>query len=261
MLNSIKKLFSKKEIVEDFVAPKESSNPNFVTDPMKIIQLLRSIEAETAFCTIELKNSNETYTSHVIEVQTDKKLVLLDELVPESGNQLLKQAKELKLTTFLNNIHLSIVIGNIAHKESAGQQYFQAPLPTRIYYPQRRNSPRIPITSYSLSFQGISNRTNFTVGGIISDISRNGLGLIITSSGNSRLIRGDSLEHCTLTLPNKSIIHFDLLIRSVKPYSNSRTKLLIGGHFAQLKTTKEQNQLEQFFALAERSQIRKEKDI
>ncbi|MDF1584333.1 MAG: flagellar regulator YcgR PilZN domain-containing protein [Methyloprofundus sp.] len=237
----------------------ENRNPNFVTDPTKVIHLLSAIEANTAFCTIELNNSDETYTSHIIDVQAAKQQILLDELVPDSGNKLLKQCKELKLTTFLNNIHLSIVITDISPAESLGEHYFKAPLPKRIYYPQRRNSPRIAISAYNLTFQGTSNRTNFTVGGIVCDISRNGIGLIVNSS-TSRLMRGDLLKNCILTLPNELSIHFDLLIRSSKPYSNSRTKLLIGGHFDQLKSTKEQNQLEQFFALVERTQIRLKKD-
>ncbi|MCF7970643.1 MAG: flagellar brake protein [Methylococcaceae bacterium] len=259
MFTLIKKIFSKKTASNDADTSELNENPNFVTDPAKIIQLLCAIEAKTAFCTIELNNSDETYTSHIIEVQATKQQILLDALVPDSGNALLKQCKALKLTTFLNNIHLSISITDISPTAPHGEPYFKAPLPKRIYYPQRRASPRIVISAYNLTFQGISNRTNFTVGGIVSDLSRSGIGLIINSS-NSRLIRGDQLNNCTLTLPNDVSIHFDLLIRSSKPYSNSQTKLLIGGHFNQLKSTKEQNQLEQFFALAERSQIRQKKD-
>jgi len=259
MFTLIKKIFAKKAAPEDTDSIAENHNPNFVTDPAKVMHLLSAIEAETAFCTIELKNSDETYTSHIIEVQVAKQQIFLDELVPASGNVLLKQCKELKLTTFLNNIHLSIVITDISPDESLDNHYFKAPLPKRIYYPQRRTSPRIAISAYNLTFQGTSNRTNFTVGGIVCDISRTGIGLIINSS-NSRLIRGDLLKNCILTLPNDISIHFELLIRSSKPYSNSRTKLLIGGHFDRLKSTKEQNQLEQFFALAERSQIRQQKD-
>lgn len=259
MLTLIKKIFAKKKITQEVVPAVENRNPNFVTDPSKVIHLLSAIEADTAFCTIELKNSDEIYTSHIIEVQAAKQQILLDALVPNSGNELLRQCKELKLTTHLNNIHLSIAITNITPAESLGEQYFKAPLPERIYYPQRRTSPRISISAYNLTFQGTSNQTNFTVGGIVCDISRGGIGLIISSS-NSRLMRGDLLKNCTLTLPNEINIHFELLIRSSKPYSNSRTKLLIGGHFDQLKSPKEQNQLEQFFALVERSQIRQKKD-
>ena len=259
MLTLIKKIFAKKTITEEANPIIENHNPNFVTDPAKIIHLLSQIEAETAFCSIELQGSGETYTSHIMEVQADKQKILLDELVPSSGNTLLRQCKELKLTTFLNNIHLSISLTDISPAESLGEHFFTAPLPKRIYYPQRRTSPRIAISAYNLTFQGTSNRTHFTIGGIVCDISRSGIGLIVNSS-NSRLIRGDQLNNCTLTLPNDIAIHFELIIRSSKPYSNSRTKLLVGGHFNQLKSIKEQNQLEQFFALVERSQIRQKKD-
>lgn len=260
MITSIKRLFSKKNTAEseDIPNQKKDSNPNFITDPAKIIHLLKDIESETAFCTITLSHSDETYTSHITAVQENKKLILLDSLLPSLGNSLLEQCQTLKLTTYLNNIHLAITLTNVQVNKSGGS-YFSAPLPERIYYPQRRKSPRIGITTFNLKFQGISRRTQLTVGGILYDLSRQGIGVIINAS-KTRVQRGDELTNCILTLPNKKTIHFDLLIRSTKPYSNSRTKFLIGGHFILIKSNKEQSHLEQFFALAERSAIRKQKD-
>ena len=80
MFTSIKKLFLKKAATEDSIEPTlvPNNNPNFVTDPVKIIQMLKAIEAESAFCTVELKNSNETYSTNIIEVQDLKKQILID---------------------------------------------------------------------------------------------------------------------------------------------------------------------------------------
>jgi len=261
MFASIKKLFSTKihsENDKTHSHQEENSNPNFITDPAKIIQLLKDIEAETVFCTIILSHSDETYTSHIIQVQENKKQILLDRLLPVSGNLLLEQCQALKLTTYLNNIHLSITLSNV-QVENSEASHFKAPLPSRIYYPQRRKSPHISISAFNLKFQGISNRTQLTIGGILYDLSRHGIGIIVDGS-KVRIQCGDQLNNCILILPNQAKIHFDLLIRSTKPYSNSRTKLLIGGYFSRIKSRKEQNQLEQFFALAENAAIRKQKN-
>jgi c-di-GMP-binding flagellar brake protein YcgR len=262
MITTLKKIFTKKKTIEDssdFVQ-EVNDNPNFVTEPVKILQILKAIESDSGFCTIELNNSDQTYNSHIIDVQEHKKIIILDELMPNSGNQLLQQSKQLKLTTYLNNIHLSIALTGLTAGHTQGMGYYKAPFPQRIYYPQRRKSPRITLTTHKMTFQGTSNRTNFSVGGTVVDISRHGIGIIIDNS-IARIQRGDQLSHCILTLPDYSKIHFDLVVRFSKPYSNSRTKLIIGGHYSEIKSSKEQKQLEHFFAFAERSEIRRQKDI
>lgn len=262
MFTFIKKLFSKKDNDADsYMLPDESShNPNFVTEPTKITQILKAIEDQAGFCTIELNNSDETYTSNIIAVQENKNLIFINELRPEHGNPKLKQCKQLKLTTYLNNIHLSLVLKDLSAENSQHTTYYKAPLPERIYYPQRRKSPRISITTYQLTFQGTSSRNKFTIGGSAFDISRGGISLIIDNT-IARIQRNDQLTNCVLILPDQSKIHFDLVIRFLKPYSNSRNKLMIGGYYCRVKSIKEQKQLEHFFALAERSEIRKQKDI
>ncbi len=261
MINAIKKIFSKKKPAEesfDFIQ-ETSDNPNFVTEPAKIQRLLKAIESDSGLCMIELEGSEQTYNSRIIDIQENKKIIILDELMPDSGNQLLQQCKQLKLSTYLNNIHLSIALSNLKAEHAQGMGYYKAPFPRRIYYPQRRKSPRIHLNTHKLTFQGTSNRTQFSVGGTVIDISRHGIGIIIDNT-IARIQRGDQLSHCILILPDHSKIHFDLIVRFAKPYHNNRTKLIIGGYYSEIKSSKEQKQLEQFFALTERSEIRKQKD-
>ncbi len=261
MFTFIKRLFSTKkrqETDETLSHQEDHSNPNFITNPVKIIRLLKDIESETAFCTITLSHSDETYTSHIIEVQEHKKQILLSRLLPNSGNAILEQCQSLKLTTYLNNIHLAIALSNVQATQNDTND-FKAPLPSRIYYPQRRKSPRISITDFNLKFQGISDRTQLTIGGILYDLSYHGIGIIVDGS-QVRIQCGDLLRNCILILPNQTKIHFDLLIRSIKPYTMSLKKLLIGGHFSLIKSSQEQHQLEKFFALAEHAAIKKQKD-
>ncbi|RLA16254.1 MAG: flagellar brake protein [Gammaproteobacteria bacterium] len=261
MFAPLNKVFSKVTTIEDTakLSTELDTNPYFVTTPAKVLQIIKAIEAESSFCTIELGNSGETYTSRIIDVQEDKKLLSIDELIPAPGNEKLEQCKQLKLTTYLNNIHLSIALKDVSSNIAEGIIFYQAPLPKRIFYPQRRNHPRVAITAHKLSFQGISDRTDFTVGGTVFDISRNGISIIIDTN-IARIQRGDQLNNCILTLPNRSNIHFDLIIRVIKPYNEGHSQFLVGGYFSQLKSTKQQKQLEQFYALVERSEIRKQKD-
>ena len=48
MLTLIKKIFAKKKITQEVVPAVENRNPNFVTDPSKVIHLLSANEADTA---------------------------------------------------------------------------------------------------------------------------------------------------------------------------------------------------------------------
>lgn len=261
MFASLKNIFSNKNASEGSSEspPQFYANPYFVTETAKVIQILKAIEAASSFCSIELNNTSEIYTSRIIAVNEDKNLLSIDELIPAPGNQKLEQCKQLKLSTYLNNIHLSIALNDISITSAQDITYYQAPLPNRIFYPQRRNYPRIAITAHNLSFQGVSERTGLSVIGTVFDISRNGIGIMLTSN-TARVQRGDQLVDCVLALPDYSNIHFNLNIRVAKPYDNHLGKFLVGGYFSQLKSTKQLKQLEQFYALVERSEIRNQKE-
>jgi len=260
MLGTLKRFFKKQEKPTNSDAeiydPELTSNPNFLTDARKINKLLKNIEEESPLCTISIEGTSEEFSSSILDIQLENQQIILDELIPEHGNELLNNAKHLKLTTIYNGIRLAFKLSHIKTGYSREIAYYKAAIPQRIYYPQRRSSPRIQLNTLNIPFSGISDRTKSTVGGNIFDLSRGGIGFIIPNN-RARFQRGDLIKNCQISLDD-CIMNFDLTVRFVKAANHGAGQTQIGGYFENI-TSKSQNKVERFVASLEREEIRKHK--
>ncbi|QPK61914.1 flagellar brake protein [Methylomonas sp. LL1] len=258
MFNKLKRLFAKEETVqttEDQVDLSPFENPNFITDPEKIVNLLTEIEAVSPLCTIQI-NDVADYNSSILGIKADKNLIILDELIPKEGNAELQKTKSLKLSTFHKGIHLSFNLSEIEMGYSRGITYYKAALPDRIFYPQRRRSPRIEISSIDIAFSGVSERTGISVTGYLFDLSRGGAGIDLPVN-RARIQRGDKIKNCKISFDDYQM-DFDLSVRFVKPASINSSKVQMGGFFENL-SSKSQSKLSYFITSLERVEIRKQK--
>ncbi|TPQ26669.1 flagellar brake protein [Methylomonas sp. HW2-6] len=258
MLSKLKHLFSKAsastpEVDDDLLA---FENPNFITDPDKIARLLGEIESSSPLCTIQIEGFAEDFSSSVLSIKLDKNAIILDELMPQHGNDLLLRSRALKLSTFHKGIHLSFHLANIEVGHSKGINYYKAPLPDRVFYPQRRRSPRLEISAIDIPFSGVVQRTGISIGGYLFDLSRGGAGVSVPIN-RARVQRGDVIKNCQLTFDDY-VMDFEFAVRFVKPVSATSPKVQIGGIFEGL-SARSQSKLSYFITSLERVEIRKQK--
>lgn len=239
---------------EDDLSPFE--NPNFITDHNKIVSLLAEIEGGSPLCTIQIDGAPEDYSSSILGIKADKNLIIIDELTPGDGNRLLQTQKSLKLSTFHKGIHLSFGLSAIETGSSHGIAYYKAAIPGRVYYPQRRRSPRIEISAIDIKFSGISERTGISVSGRLFDLSRSGAGVDVTAN-RARIQRGDLIKQCRINVDDHDM-EFDFAVRFVKSAAPNSPRVQMGGLFENL-SNKSQAKLSYFVASLERMEIRKQK--
>jgi len=260
MFDKLKTFFSKQEDTrpssEEHYGLSPYENPNFITEHDKIAVLLSEIEVSSPLCSVKIDGSDEEYSSSILGVKAEKDLIILDELIPKEGNELVRIQKSVKLSTFHKGIHLSFTLNDIETGSSRGISYYKSRLPERIYYPQRRRSPRIEISSIDISFTGISDRTGINVSGYLFDLSRGGAGIDL-SVNRARVQRGDRIKNCKISFEDY-VMEFDFLVRFVRPASPSTGKIQIGGFFENL-SSKSQTKLSYFITSLERVEIRKQK--
>ncbi|WP_020483232.1 flagellar brake protein [Methylomonas sp. MK1] len=258
MLRKLKHLFSKPLPTEPAQDDDDEllsfENPNFITDPDKIAKLLGEIENSSPLCTVQVEG--EDFSSSILAVKLDKKVIILDELMPKHGNDFLLLSRSLKLSTFHKGIHLSFNLTGIEVGHSRGINYYKAPLPDRVFYPQRRRTPRLEISSIDIPFSGVVQRTGISVGGSLFDLSRGGAGITVPVN-RARVQRGDIVKNCQITFEDY-VMDFDLSVRFVKPVSAASAKVQIGGLFENL-SSKSQSKLSYFITSLERVEIRKQK--
>ncbi len=255
MLGTLKNIFSKKKALNSAAETNEfglASNPDFLSDPNKIAKLLTDIENNSPTCTISFTDINEQFSSSILDVQVKNQLIILDELIPKHGNELLTKKCHLKLSTFFNDIHLAFNLNDIVADTSRGIAYYKTPFPNKIYYPQRRNSPRIQINSLNIPFSGLSSKTGTSVDGYILNLSRSGIALSMQNN-RARIQPGHILKDCKITLDDHPVT-FDLNVRFVKSISAGRK--LIGGKFENI-APKKRSKLEHFITSLEQEEIRK----
>lgn len=260
MFDKLKSLFAKKEIDStpednDDLSPFE--NPNFITSPDKIVNLLSEIEQSSPLCTIQIDGAPQEYNSSILGIKVEKNLIILDELVPKEGNIELQATRSLKLSTFHKGIHLSFNLSDIEMGHSRGISYYKTTLPDRIFYPQRRRAPRIEISSIDIAFNGVSERTGISVSGYLFDLSRGGAGIDLPVN-RARVQRGDIIKNCQISFEDY-VMEFDFAVRFVKPTSPSLPKVQLGGFFENL-SSKSQSKLSYFITSLERVEIRKQKN-
>jgi c-di-GMP-binding flagellar brake protein YcgR len=263
MLGTLKAFFGKKESVpitsdSEPYSLEPNANPNFLTDAKKINVLLKNIEEASPICTVTIEGTSDHFSTSILDVQLESNQITIDKLSPPHGNQLLANNK-CKLSAIHDGIHLAFPLDSIETDSSRDISFYKVAIPNRIYYPQRRSSPRIQITALHIPFSGISERTKATVGGSIFDISRTGLCLGISITNNiARLQRGDSLKNCRITFEDQTI-SFDLAVRFVKTANKKTGRTMIGGYFENF-SSKSRQKLERFVAALEREEIRNRKE-
>jgi len=235
-----------------------SDNPNFVTDPSRIITLLQQVMELPPLCSVTFVNSDTTFFTSILDIEVKNKLLIFDQLAPPSGNSLIVENKSLKISTLLNGIPLTFNIKDITTGKSQDSIFYKAPLPEKIYYPQRRASLRIGIHSTATDFLGTSPDGKIRLKGYVFDFSRGGIAVNI-STDSADILRGDVLTDCLINLPGKQILSFDLSVRSVKEISPGNQKKQIGGYFENL-SVQGQRKLDRFISTLEREHLRKRKN-
>lgn len=259
MLGKLKQWFSKEEPIASANEEDDlglSDNPNFLTERTKINRLLCELEASSPLCTVQINGSDEEFSSSILNIKSDGSIIL-DELTPGHGNSLLQHSKSLKLSTYHKGIHLSFKLSRVEVGSSRGITYYKAALPDRVYYPQRRKSPRVEISTIDIPFNGIAQRTGLSVGGYLFDLSRDGAGITLPIN-RARLQRSDLIKNCQISFEDY-VMDFDFVVRFVKPIAQGTTKTQIGGIFAGL-SPKSQSKLTHFITSLERIEIRKQRD-
>lgn len=232
-------------------------NPSFLTEPNKIIRVLREIKADSLLCSIEINGSRGSYNSSILSVKTNPNSIILDELIPADGNALLQEKKALKLSTFHQGVHLAFNLTQIETGISNGITYYKAPLPKQIFYPQQRKSPRIKTNSALIPFSGVVQGGNL-VRGHLFDLSHDGACIHINLPANiDKIQHGDKIKKCQINFDNFTI-NFEFTVYLAKSIKGS-SKMYIGGAFENL-SSKSQAKLADYITALELNNIRKRKD-
>lgn len=206
-----------------------------ITNPARIIQILARLTKHYTPVKVQIPGHKVHYNSGIVNV--DEKQVLLDELLPNTGHQLLVTEGTLQVTGNYNGTVFQFFTSLEAVDDMGKIITYHTKLPALLEYRQRRQDFRVPIPMSKKLHVIIDNGCNEVVKGELHDLSHGGAGIIYLTETTS--MEAARRYECSIELPDSDLIYCTVELRYSKDLSAKHTKS-IGVQFIGLSPLQEQ---------------------
>lgn len=206
-----------------------------VTDTARIRALLQRLKKHRALLAVRLQNSETTFTTAVIDINTEQNYLVLDELKPDNGDKLLRESLLIKVRGQLDGVIISFV----AKVHDFGSQddipFYKFPIPSAINYQQRRQNVRIRVgAAHTLSAKITVDETH-SAEGFVEDLSLGGLRLSFKKDLPLAFQKGErALCNFTVITSERETLSCEIVICAVNNVSKPHRKAFIGAQFIEL---------------------------
>ena len=193
-----------------------------VTAPTKISRLLERFTKRYTPLTVQIPGHKQHYTSCIVDI--DGEHVLLDELLPSTGHQLLVTEGALQVTGKLDGIDIQFftTLKHVGDKDNILTYHMN--LPKLLEYRQRRMDyrARIPMTMKLPVI--IENRSGKMVKGELHDLSFGGAGMILLA--DKIMMKTERKHECAIELPDGKWIYCTAELRYSKNVPSRKTQFI-----------------------------------
>ena len=200
-----------------------------ITDPGRVARLLEQLAKRHALLTVEIPGHPGRYTSSIVGV--DGQYVLLDELLPTTGHELLLAARSLLVTGKLDGIDFRFITA-LEHVDSQDSMVtYHANLPGRLEYRQRRQNYRVHIPMAQTLRVIIDSNDGTVVEGMLHDLSHGGAGIIFPDG--PPVVQAGLHHECAIELPDDVWLYCTVELCYSKDF-RLRDRQLIGARFVEI---------------------------
>lgn len=177
--------------------------PKVLKAPVEIVANLRQLQQNHDPLVITFSERNQRFQSYLVEVDRERGLMALDEMIPNDGERFLKNGEAFHVEAFHEGVRIAwdceqqVDIG-----ELDGARCYWSALPSEIVYHQRRNAFRAPLKPAQLTPVKLAgDKMKVAVEGQLLDISATGCKLRFKGDVTNRLQAGQVYERFTADLP------------------------------------------------------------
>lgn len=214
----------------------ESGQGQFTASEKEIKRLLVQAQAGYSPVSVHFHGSNAFYTSYIVEVDSDRKLFMLDDLVPESGNDKVASGQPFNMETFVDGVRVrGMEIKAKPGKASDGGAVYVAAFPAQLHTLQRRQSYRAPVRKTLHIPVDLGTAPKEVTTGELVDFSMEGCqaafegDMVELFESFAKPIRG------RLRFPNQEFLSAKMLPRRVR-FDEVLEKTFVGVRFMQLSS-------------------------
>ena len=224
------------------------SDSEQITDPGRVARLLERLARRYTPLSVKVSDHEERYTSCIVGVNGS--YVLMDELLPSGGHQLLLAERTLEVEGKLDGIDIQFIttLQRVDDQDNVLTYYMN--LPARLEYRQRRQAYRVHIPMTKKLRVIIDNTDDTVIEGVLYDLSHGGAGIIFPAG--KIIVEPGQLRECAIELPNDVWLYCAVELRYAKNTS-SRDRQHIGARYSQISPAQAQligsciNELEREF--------------
>ncbi|SEE77614.1 flagellar brake protein [Pseudomonas anguilliseptica] len=177
--------------------------PKVLKAPVEIVANLRQLQQNHDPLIITFHERNQRFQSYVINVDRDKNLLILDELVPNDGERYLANGEAFNVEAFHEGVRVAWKCEqSVRITEHEGARCYFSPMPLEVTYHQRRSAFRAPLKQSELiKIELAGDKLRTAIPGHLLDISATGCKLRFPGNISSSLQAGQVYERFTARFP------------------------------------------------------------
>jgi len=185
--------------------------------------VLRRALANHCPLTVYVGKRPEAYSSAILEILPEKRVLMLDELTPAPSHGRLAKGDVLHIRAIVDGVQLQFDSTVTELGVQDGLPYYRASFPSRIDYPQRRRQYRVTVPMNRGLQIYFDFARNHRLVGELRDISMGGLCARITSGHLDEGADQPRTASCRIMLPdNQSIVTEVELVHIDAPQQRAR---------------------------------------
>lgn len=219
--------------------------PKVLSAPLEIFSNLRLLQQSHDPLTIMFKERNQRFQSFIVEVDRERGIIALDEVIPNNGERFIENGEAFRVEGFHEGVRISWECNSpMQIGELDGARCYWSHMPEQVIYHQRRNAFRAQLgTGQPLDIELSGSQLAPGLKGQMLDISATGCRVRFAGDVSARLHSGQVYEHFKATLPIGSMT-IAIEMRHVE-YVEKLDMTLAGLRFYRMSGL-EQRQVERF---------------
>lgn len=215
-------------------AQRASPGSEQITDQARIARLLEQLARRYTPLTVQIPGHEALYTSCTVGVE--KPYVLLDELMPSTGHEVLLRERTLNVLGKLDGVDIRFIASLERVDEQDNVLTYYMNLPRHLEYMQRRSDYRVHIPMSMrlrviIDDEAFTDDDGITIEGDLHDLSKGGAGMIFPVTDSK--VESGKIYECAFELPDEGWLYCSVELRYAKEIS-SHNRQLIGARFIDL---------------------------
>ncbi len=225
----------------------------------EINSLLKKLSKQHTLLSIRIGDSARVFGSMILELNCEKRYLVLDELYPRNEIKKSILNNQLSISTQHDGVEIEFKVKVEAIAEKDGIEYYKVSYPAYVFHFQRRSSYRVNTGISGSVPLALSTENNVLLHAELRDISLGGVSARISSPITEVLAVGDEIPTCIIHTPDGKKIVSSLEIARIEEGTSSKS-VRIGARFIHISAA-DRHDLSRLIAKLERENIKKLKRL